>query len=92
MSAQGGTHTIHINLVKLPPSITSCVFVISAWASATLADIISPSISFRDEDAEEDQSDPLCTYDLDSHDKISHLKSVVMCKFYRSKRESARLC
>jgi stress response protein SCP2 len=88
MSDQSGTHTIHINLAELPVSITSCIFVISAYAGATLADIISPSISFRDADAD-DQSDPLCTYDLDSHDKISHLKSIFMCKLFRSTRESA---
>jgi stress response protein SCP2 len=85
MSAQSGTHTIHINLAELPESITSCVFVISAWDDAKLADIISPTIYFSDADAE-DESEPLCTYDLDSHDKVSHLKSVVMCKLYRSTR------
>jgi stress response protein SCP2 len=85
MTAQGGTHTIRINLESLPSSITTCMFVISAFADATLADIVTPSVSFRDEDADED-ADPLCVYNLDSHDKIAHLKSVIMCKLYRSSR------
>ena len=54
---------------------------------ATLADIISPSIAFRNADAHPSE-DPLCVYNLDSHDKISHLKSVIMCKLYRSSRSS----
>jgi hypothetical protein len=57
------------------------MFVISAFASATLADIVTPSVSFRDEDADEDADPLLCVYNLDSqHDKIAHLKSVIMCK------------
>jgi stress response protein SCP2 len=85
MGDQEGTHTIHIDLAELPDSITSCVFVISAWSDATLADIISPSISFEDADAGEG-ADPLCVYNLDSHDKIAHLTSVIMCKLYRRDR------
>lgn len=77
-----GTHTIHINLEQLSPTISSCVFVISAWADATLADILSPSIAFRNADSENDA--PLCTYDLDAQHKISYLTSVIMCKLYRT--------
>ncbi|CAJ1955671.1 unnamed protein product [Cylindrotheca closterium] len=82
MEAQQGTHTITIDLEKLPSSVTTCIFVISAWADATLADIVSPSIAFRDDDAPQDAA-PLCKYNLDNHDKISHLTSVIMCKLYR---------
>jgi len=82
IDGQQGTHTITIDLEKLPARVTSCVFVISAWDTATLADIISPSISFRDSNAG-DGAAPLCVYDLDAHDKVSHLTSVIMCKLYR---------
>ena len=84
MHRSGGTHTIHIDLTRLSPGITSCVFVISAWQDATLADILSPSISFANADAPDD-ADPLCTYDLDSHDKVSYLTSVIMCRLYRTR-------
>ena len=84
MREGGGTHIIHIDLKALDAAITSCVFVISAWAGATLSDILSPSISFSDADAEEDAPPP-CTYDPDAHDKISYLTSVIMCKLYRTR-------
>jgi stress response protein SCP2 len=79
-----GTHTIHINLSQLQPEITSCVFVISAFNGATLSDILTPTISFTDADKDL----PLCVYHLDSEDKVSHLTSVVMCKLYRTRKES----
>mmetsp|Transcript_30775 Transcript_30775/g.73856 ORF Transcript_30775/g.73856 Transcript_30775/m.73856 type:complete len:755 (+) Transcript_30775:2481-4745(+) len=82
LEEQQGTHTITIDLKKLPDSVTTCMFVISAWADATLSDIVSPSIAFRDADAAQDAA-PLCKYDLDKHDKVSHLTSVIMCKLYR---------
>jgi stress response protein SCP2 len=84
MQDNGGSHTMHLNLEALDPAVTSCVFVISAWAEATLSDIVSSSISFSDADAGE-QAAPLCIYDLDAHDKISYLKSVIMCRLYRAK-------
>lgn len=80
MRANGGTHTIEIDLQALDPAVTSCYFVISAWANATLFDILSPSISFSN--AEDDTE--LCRYDLDAHDKVSYLTSVVMCRLYRT--------
>jgi stress response protein SCP2 len=79
----GGTHTIHIDLNALDEAITSCIFVISAYANATLNDILSPSIAFTDADAT--NSTPLCTYDLAAQDKVSYLTSVVMCKLYRAR-------
>lgn len=82
MESQQGTHTITIDLERLPSNITTCMFVISAWADATLADIVSPFIAFRDDNAPENAA-PLCKYNLDKHDKISHLTSVIMCKLYR---------
>ena len=51
---------------------------------ATLADILSPSICFADADAVDADTEPLCTYDLDAHDKVSYLTSVIMCKLYRT--------
>ena len=81
----GGTHTITLDLLALDQDITSCVFVISAYAGATLMDILSPSIAFTDADAGPG-AEPLCTYDLDAHDKVSHLTAVVMCKLYRARQ------
>jgi stress response protein SCP2 len=83
MGVKCGTHTIELDLTMLQKDITSCVFVLSAFSSATLFDVKSASISFRDADAET-TSAPLCIYNLEAHDKISHLKSVIMCKLYRS--------
>ncbi|CAB9519891.1 ubiquitin-conjugating enzyme [Seminavis robusta] len=82
MTADGGTHTISLDLARVDAGVTSCVFVLSAWASATLADILSPSVSFDDADADEDKAQ-LCTYDLAAQDKVSYLTSVVMCRLYR---------
>jgi len=79
-----GTHTIHLNLEALKESITTCVFVLSAWASATLSDITTASISFRDADFPPNSA-PLCEYNLDAHDKVAHLTSVIMCKLYRAR-------
>mmetsp|Transcript_95215 Transcript_95215/g.142670 ORF Transcript_95215/g.142670 Transcript_95215/m.142670 type:complete len:872 (-) Transcript_95215:144-2759(-) len=90
MEASAGTHIINLNLDAIPLSITACVFVLSAFAEATLADIISPSIQFCNADAHPSEDDPLCVYNLDSHDKISHLQSVIMCKLYRSPRTNDR--
>ena len=82
MRVGGGTHTIHIDLQELDPTVDALVFVISAFEDATLADILSPSISFTDSDANDD-AEALCTYDLDSQDKVSYLTSVIICKLYR---------
>merc|ERR1712137_91391 len=76
MSENGGTHTIHLDLESMDPAITSCIFVLSAFAGAKLADILSPSISFIDRDT----GGNLCAYDLEADDKIPHLTSVIMCK------------
>jgi stress response protein SCP2 len=83
VQGQSGTHTINIDLQLLPDRITACVFVISAWSAATLKDIMSASVVFRDADADTSTTEPLCVYELDAHDKVSHLKSVIMCKLYR---------
>jgi len=78
-----GTHTITLDLTALDEKITACVFVLSAWAGATLFDVKTASVSFKDADADLEAT-PLCTYQLDSHDKVSHLKSIIMCKLYRT--------
>ncbi|KAL3944056.1 MAG: hypothetical protein SGBAC_001884 [Bacillariaceae sp.] len=83
MEGQQGTHTITIDLEQLPSTVTTCMFVISAWADATLSDILSPSIAFRDDDAPQEAAPPLCKYNLEKHHKISQLTSVIMCKLYR---------
>ena len=74
----GGSHTIHLDLQSLPSNVTSCVFVLSAYAEATMADILSPSISFTDAES----GTELCKYDLDAQDKVSYLTSVIMCRLY----------
>mmetsp|Transcript_18638 Transcript_18638/g.53751 ORF Transcript_18638/g.53751 Transcript_18638/m.53751 type:complete len:792 (-) Transcript_18638:61-2436(-) len=84
MQVDGGTHTIEIDLDALDNEVTSCVFVVSAWNGAQLADITSASISFVDAD-ENSGVAPLCVYNLDAQDKIPHLTSVIMCKLYRSR-------
>merc|ERR1712038_1241710 len=85
----GGVHTITLNLKDLPAHITSLVFVLSAWAEATLHDITRASVCCSDADKDPDGVAPLCSYDLDAHDKISHLKSIVMCKLYRREEGSS---
>ena len=83
MTDNGGTHTINLNLEALDRAITSCVFVISAFGGATLSDIITSSIAFSDANAG-GVAPPLCTYNLDAHDKVSYLTSVIMCRLYRA--------
>jgi stress response protein SCP2 len=75
-----GLHTIDLNLAALDREVTSLFFVLSAWSEATLLDVESAAISFQDLDSDK----MLCVYNLDSHDKISHLKSIIMCKLYRT--------
>jgi len=84
MSANGGTHTIHLDLYALDPGITSLFFVLSSWDSAKMSDVSTAAVSFTNADADDD-APPLCLYDLDAHDKIAHLTSVVMCKLYRAR-------
>ena len=83
MTENSGTHTIELDLDRLDKDITACIFVLSAWRNATLFDVRSASISFRDADASP-RSSPLCMYNLEAHNKVSHLKSVIMCKLYRT--------
>ena len=83
MHGTRGTHTIHMDLQELDSQITQCFFVILVYAQATLADILSPSISFSDADSP--HAPPLCVYDLDAHDKVSYLTSVIMCKLHQTK-------
>lgn len=80
MQGNNGAHTIEIDLEALDNSVSCCYFVISAWDDATLSDILSPSVSFSNA---EDNS-MLCRYDLDAHDKVSYLTSVIMCRLYQS--------
>jgi len=77
-----GSHTIELDLCQLDSDVTACIFVLSAFADATLLDITSASVSFADANAND--ASALCTYNLDAHDKIEHLKSIIMCKLYRT--------
>lgn len=82
IAENSGSHTIEINLSRLDGD--TCIFVLSAWAQATLFDIKSASISFNDADADGSTNAALCSYNLDAHDKIAHLKSIIMCKLYKT--------
>lgn len=82
MTHSSGTHTIEIDLNAIDQSVTTLVFVLSAYSQSTLLDVASASVSFQDADT----GDMLCSYNLESHNKISHLKSIVMCKLYRVSR------
>jgi len=86
MQGNSGTHTIEIDLEALEATVSCCYFVISAWSDAKLSDILSPSISFSNA---RDNS-MLCQYDLDAHDKVSYLTSVIMCRLYRSPDNEGR--
>lgn len=77
-----GSHTIELDLTTLDGDL--CLFVLSAWMEATLLDIKTATVSFSD--AQNASAPLLCTYDLDAHDKVSHLKSIVFCKLYRTKQ------
>lgn len=59
--------------------MTTLVFELSAYCQSTLLDVASASVNFQDADT----GDMLCSYDLESHNNISHLKSIVMYKLYR---------
>ena len=86
MTETSGSHTIEINLSRLDGD--TCIFVLSAWSEATLFDIKSASVSFYDADADRSTTAALCSYNLDAHDKIAHLKSIIMCKLYKTTKGS----
>lgn len=79
ITAVGGTHTIGIQLSALPAAVDSLVFVISAWGSAKLVDMVKPNVVFSNSQTAHE----LCRYDLESHNKTEHT-AVVMCKLYRT--------
>lgn len=78
-----GLHTIVLDLTKFSSDVTSLFFVLSAWNNATLFDIKDASIMFYDPLSNEN----LCLYNLDAHDKVSDLTSIIMCKLYRTSGE-----
>ncbi|GFH55893.1 hypothetical protein CTEN210_12369 [Chaetoceros tenuissimus] len=74
-----GLHTIELDLTKFSPDVTSLFFVLSAWDKATLFDIKDASIRFYDPQS----NGTLCLYNLDAHDKVADLTSIIICKLYR---------
>lgn len=83
VDGKNGLHTIVLNLTEFSPDVTSLFFVLSAWANATLYDIKDASIRFYDPQS----NGTLCLYNLDAHDKVSDLTSIIMCKLYRTSGE-----
>ncbi len=80
-----GSHTIQLDLSRIDGD--TCIFVLSAYMEATLFEIKSASISFYDASTHGRGSASLCTYNLDAHDKISHLKSIIVCKLYKTSQD-----
>jgi len=72
-----GTHTINIELEKLPETIKTLVFVISAWHTK-LSEIISPYILFNDPESKQE----LCRYQYEDK-STGDMTSVIMAKLFR---------
>jgi stress response protein SCP2 len=90
-----GKHTIDINLKKLPNTVQSLFFTVSAW-NTTLKEISQPSAHLFDtqqhsgrgrdegEDSTEGTGTELCSYQLQDHDRLSNTKTaVIMCRLFR---------
>lgn len=83
VNGKSGLHTIVLDLTKFSPDVTSLFFVLSAWDKATLFDVKDASIRFYDPQS----NGTLCLYNLDAHDKVADLTSIIMCKLYRTSDE-----
>lgn len=77
-----GQHTIDIDIKKLPNSVQSLFFTVSAW-NTTLKDISQPSAHLYDVK----QDSELCSYKLE--DSNTNTKTaVIMCRLYRKTVQS----
>jgi len=74
-----GTHTIKIELSKLPNEVKSLYFILSAW-TGLLTNILHPYILFNDPDTKQE----LCRYQFAEKD-TGDSKAVIMVKLFRKK-------
>jgi len=74
-----GTHTIKIELGKLPKEVKSLFFILSAW-TGLLTNILHPYILFNDPDTKQE----LCRYQFAEKD-TGNSTSVIMAKLFRKK-------
>jgi len=74
---KSGKHTININLKKLPNTVKTLVFSITAWLTQ-LKDILHPQIIFIDKD----NNHELCKYQY-AEKTTGNNTSVIMAKLYR---------
>lgn len=84
-----GQHTIDIDLKKLPSTVQSLFFTVSAW-NTTLKNISQPSAHLFDTQQlqqgknGEISATELCSYQLQDHDRLSNTKTaVIMCRLFR---------
>lgn len=76
---RSGTHTIDVDLRRLPPAAAAIYFTISAWAEAVLTDIRLPHVAVTDA-----ERNLLCEYHLEGTAKFTGMKSIVMCRLVKA--------
>eukprot|EP00457_Paulinella_chromatophora_P001967 gb/GEZN01001970.1/.p1 GENE.gb/GEZN01001970.1/~~gb/GEZN01001970.1/.p1 ORF type:complete len:764 (+),score=103.04 gb/GEZN01001970.1/:57-2348(+) len=74
-----GLHVVKIELANLARDVQTLVFVLSAYRSALLTDILQPVVSFEDETS----GAMLCEYKHHMQN-TGKLKAIVMCKLERT--------
>eukprot|EP00457_Paulinella_chromatophora_P002192 gb/GEZN01002196.1/.p1 GENE.gb/GEZN01002196.1/~~gb/GEZN01002196.1/.p1 ORF type:complete len:744 (+),score=104.01 gb/GEZN01002196.1/:70-2301(+) len=74
-----GLHVVKIELANLSRNVRTLVFVLSAYRSAVLTDILQPAVSFEDETS----GAMLCEYKHHMQN-TGKLKAIVMCKLERT--------
>mmetsp|Transcript_819 Transcript_819/g.1380 ORF Transcript_819/g.1380 Transcript_819/m.1380 type:complete len:963 (-) Transcript_819:80-2968(-) len=72
-----GSHTINIDMSKLPSSVASLFFTVSAWTTS-LKEIFQPSAHLHDPDSDTE----MCRYKLEDNDTADKT-AVIMCKLHR---------
>ncbi len=79
--SNSGLHTVSINLEKLGPHIGEIFIVVSAFAGATLGDIVQPMVELKDPAT----GVSLCEYHLEQQGREvrERMSSVVMGRVYR---------
>ncbi|KAI5069548.1 hypothetical protein GOP47_0015849 [Adiantum capillus-veneris] len=74
-----GTHTIHIDLMRLNMKVKELYFTMSGYAGVRLKDIRLPFVQLLDQKTGKE----LCEYHLEDKNLGEH-RSVVMCRLYRN--------
>ena len=72
-----GTHTISIDVTKIPSSVAALFFTVSAWTT-TLKDIAQPTAHLHDVESDTE----MCRYMLEDQD-TGNKTAVIMCKLHR---------